>query len=67
MSSVTPMKFSAVMIIVQNSVVQILNVIMVNNLFQNFVHANKYSLRFKNKTLIINNFRDKLCRLRKEM
>ena len=66
MSSVTPMKFSAV-IIVQNSVVQILNVIIVNNLFRNFVHANKYSLRFKNMTLIINNFRDKLCRLRKEM
>ena len=66
MSSVTPMKFSAV-IIVQNSVVQILNVIMVNNLFRNFVYANNYSLRFKNMTLIINNFRDKLCRLRKEM
>ena len=66
MSSVTPMKFAAV-IIVQNSVVQILNEIMVNNLFRNFVHANNYSLRFKNMTLIINNFRDKLCRLRKEM
>ena len=53
MSTVSPKRLSAV-IIVQNSVVQILNVKMVGNSFRSFVQANKSFLCFKNMTLIEN-------------
>ena len=53
MSRMNPKRFSAV-IMVQNSIVQILNMKMVRNLFRNFIQANKSSLCFKNMTLIKN-------------
>ena len=52
------------MIIVQNSVVQILNIKMVRN-FRNFVQANKSSLYFENMTLIESNVTATLCRFEK--
>ena len=53
MSTVSPKRLSAV-IIVQNSVVQILNMKMVGNSFRSFAQANKSFLCFKNMTLIEN-------------
>ena len=55
-------KIFSAMIIVQNSVVQILDTKMVRNSFRNFALANKSSLHFKNMTLIENNVSATLCR-----
>ena len=62
MSSVRQKRFSAV-VMVQNSVVQILIMKMVRNLFQNFEQASKSSLCFKNMTLIENNLTTTLFRV----
>ena len=64
MSTVSPKKLSAV-IIVQNSIVQILNMKMVGNSFRNFAQANKSFLCFKNMTLIENNVTVTLYRVEK--
>ena len=61
MSRIRAKRFSTV-IIIQNSVVQILDTKMVRNSFQNFALANKSSLRFKNMTLIKNHVSATLCR-----
>ena len=62
MSSIRINRFSSV-IIVQNSVVQILNMKMVGNSFRNFVQASKSYLCLKNMILIENNVTDTLCRV----
>ena len=62
MSSVRPKGFSAV-IIVRNSVVQIINMKMIGNSFRNFAQANKSYLCFENMTLIENNVTDTLFRV----
>ena len=62
MPSVKPKRFSAV-IMVENSVVQILNMKMIENSFRNFAHARKSYLCFKNMILIENNVTDTLCRV----
>ena len=61
-SSVRRKRFSAV-IMVENSVVQILNMKMIENSFRNFAHARKSYLCFKNMILIENNVTDTLCRV----
>ena len=61
MSRIRAKRFSA-MIIVQHSIVQILDTKMVRNSFRNFALANKSSLCFKNMTFIENNLSATLCR-----
>ena len=62
MSNIRLKRFSAVLM-VQNSIVQILNMKIVRNLFQNFVQANKSSLYFENMTLVENNVTATLFRV----
>ena len=62
MSRTTPKRFSAV-IIVQNSVVQILNMKIVENSFQNFAQTYKSCLSFKNIILIENNITATFCKV----
>ena len=62
LSSIRQERFSAVLM-VQNSVVQIVNMKMVGNLLRNFLQANKSSLSFKNMTLVENNITARLCRV----
>ena len=64
MSSITQKRFSVV-IIVQISTVQILNMKMVRNSFRNFLQAKNSSLCFENMVLIENNFTASLCRVEK--
>ena len=60
MSTVRPDKFSTV-IIVQNSVLRIINFEMVRNFFRNFLQAEKSSLSVINMTLSENCFTGALC------
>ena len=60
MSTVRPDKFSTV-IIVQNSVLRIINFEMVRNFFRNFLQAEKSSLSVINMTLSENGFTGALC------
>ena len=62
-SSMRPKRFSVV-IIVQNSVVPILNMKMIENSFRNFVLANKSFVCFKNMTFIENNVTATLHRVK---
>ena len=62
-SSMRPKRFSVV-IIVQNSVVQILNMKMIENSFRNFALANKSFVCFKNMTFIEDNVTATLHRVK---
>ena len=64
MSSIRQNRFS-ILINVQNSAVQILNMKMVRNSFRNFLQAKKSYLHFKNMVFIENNFTTSLCGVEK--
>ena len=63
MSSIRPNKFSTV-IIVQNSVVKVLNMEMEGNSFGHFAWADKSSICVENMTLSRNNFTATLFRVK---